>query len=110
VGRDCGTIAPSIYKPETRVNKNKYKRHCLKPEVIEQLKKPGVIFMQDNATCHTACRKFLISKGVNVCKWPARSPKYNPIENLWDEMNRRMSEEKDLDSYESIKAVIMKCG
>ncbi|GFT50347.1 hypothetical protein TNCV_1024601 [Trichonephila clavipes] len=42
--------------------------------------------MDDNATCHRtlAVQDCLDSEGIQRFVWPERSPKLNPIENVWD--------------------------
>ena len=48
--------------------------------------------MQDNARPHVAglCMDTLRAKNVNVLDWPAFSPDMNPIEHLWDNLDRRI--------------------
>ena len=53
-------------------------------------------FQQDNMRAHTAraTRDFLQQNNVNVMNWPALSPDLNPIEHMWDEIQRRLFEEQ----------------
>jgi hypothetical protein len=53
---------------------------------------PDMTLQHDNATSHTAhsVRDFLQHRNVSVLPWPAKSPDFNPIEQVWDLLDRRV--------------------
>ena len=54
------------------------------------------VMQQDNDPKHQAhiVTHWLKEKEVELLKWPPFSPDLNPIEHMWDEMERRMKKEK----------------
>jgi transposase len=70
-----------------------YRENILLPHLVPFLQAlPDMTLQHDNATSHTAhsvC-DFLQDRNVSVLAWPAKSPDVNPIEHVWDLLDRRM--------------------
>ncbi|GFW25374.1 transposable element Tc1 transposase [Trichonephila clavipes] len=51
------------------------------------------LFMDDNAPCHrtVAAEQLLESEDIERMGWPARLPDLNPIEHVWDFLDRHLA-------------------
>jgi len=54
-------------------------------EALPTIWEPGLIYMQDNASIHTArvVRQWLEDHTIPTLEWPPYSPDLNPIEHAW---------------------------
>ena len=56
------------------------------------------MFQQDNAPAHTSklTKSWFIENAIETLPWPAQSPDLNPIENIWDYLERQIRSRKHL--------------
>lgn len=82
-----------VILPPPAMTSVRYVNDVLRPHVLplRHLHR-NFVFMQDNARPHTAniTRRFFQEHNIPLLPHPANSPDLNPIEHIWDEMERRL--------------------
>lgn len=87
-------LGPLVLVPGT-LNAETYEEildnHAL-PTLWQQFGIGPFIFQHDNARVHKAqvITEWFQDMGVQELDWPAQSPDINPIEHMWDELERRL--------------------
>ena len=96
-------------KPDKeRMTGPNYIKRCLSGAVMNHLIRVKGVLQADGHRAHYAAPviKYLDEKNVDyTADWPARSPDLNPIENLWAELQKRVSMHVPLNADELEEAI-----
>ena len=62
------------------------------PTLWQQFEEGPFLFQHDNVPVHKgkSIQKWFVEIGVEELDWPAQRPDLNPIEHLWDELERQL--------------------
>lgn len=91
-----------LVRIDGRINSERYIEEILGYHLIPFLEEfeeenGEYLFQQDNATIHTSrqTQNFIEENAITLLPWPGQSPDLNPIEHLWDELERNIRSRKE---------------
>lgn len=101
-----------IIENKEKINQNVYLdilNHEMTTTKNEHFPDGDAVFQDDNAPCHRArkVKDWLSRSDIDhIHDWPGQSPDINPIENLWTEIGRVISQRSPTSRNEIISAII----
>ncbi|GBC31699.2 IS630 family transposase [Rhizophagus irregularis DAOM 181602=DAOM 197198] len=106
-----------LVRIDGRINSERYIEDILGYHVVPFLEEfeeenGEYFFQQDNAPIHTSARtrNFIEETEIILLPWPGQSPDLNPIEHLWDELERRIrAKQKHPKNLGELEALLQEC-
>ena len=104
-------VGPLVFY-DGRLNGQNY-INLIEPELLPYIKKnfdrsDSYYFVQDNAPCHKSVfsMNWFNKNKINVLDWPAVSPDFNVIENLWDILVKKLVNHRLNNVYDLQQAIL----
>ena len=98
-----------IYRVQGIMDQNIYKgimKDIMLPHAKDKMLR-GWTFQHDNDPKHTSklVTEFLAQKKVRILEWPSQSPDLNPIEHLWEHIERKISVRKPSNQHDLFELI-----